>query len=358
MRFFLIQTFKIEAVVSLPYDAFRPFTSTKTCILYATKRTSEEVNAFNDTLKKHGGDEKLDRSHTTLEKVLMELGWADEPIFMAEPAFVGYKRRKNLADLGLPNFLYQEDAQGEIKAVDSENPTTVLDFYNTGPGHQPDEKLGFWTNLRNVTQRKGLRFDPKYRWLWDYQHGSVHGEPKKSVPLSSFLRLVELPKISKGELSQETPLVDLEYVESRQALVRNDVPIVDIIGSDKVKFENCHLLFSKLEPYLGKIIIHPDPDNIGSTEWVGLQVTTNLPHSVAAYLLMLPEMCEAYRRLQSGKRHARFDPKELLDLKVEMPDVSILPELEIAILDKRNSIIHNRRKEGEIRSSIDALFRH
>ena len=34
-----------------------------------------------------------------------------------------------------------------------------------------------------------------------------------------------------------SPSVDLESVESRQGLVRNEVPLVDIIGSQKVSFE-------------------------------------------------------------------------------------------------------------------------
>lgn len=356
MRHFLIKTFRIQAVVSLPYDAFRPFTSTKTCIIYATKRTREEVEAFDRALTKYSAGEKGASLHSVTGEVVEELGWAREPIFMAEPTSAGYKRRKNLADLVLPNFLYREDSEGEVASVNIQEPTTVLDFYHAGPSYSPNARLGFWTNLHNVTQRKGLRLDPKYRWLWDFQQGYVHGKPEQSVELSSFLALTELPKIPKGELNQETPLIDLEYVESRQALVREDMPIVDIIGSDKVKFENCDLLFSKLEPYLAKIIISPNPEHIGSTEWVGLKVTASLSHYVTAYMLMLPELCEAYRRLQSGKRHARLDPKELLDLKLSIPDATALSLLEAAIIERRNHIIESRRKELEIRGDIDELF--
>lgn len=47
IRLFLYKYFKIKAVVSLPQLAFEPYTSTKTSILLAQKKTSEEVSAWN-----------------------------------------------------------------------------------------------------------------------------------------------------------------------------------------------------------------------------------------------------------------------------------------------------------------------
>lgn len=48
IRLFLYKYFKIKAVVSLPQLAFEPYTSTKTSILFAQKKTSDEVIAWND----------------------------------------------------------------------------------------------------------------------------------------------------------------------------------------------------------------------------------------------------------------------------------------------------------------------
>ena len=47
IRLFLYKYFKIKAVVSLPQLAFEPYTSTKTSILFAQKKTAEEVAAWN-----------------------------------------------------------------------------------------------------------------------------------------------------------------------------------------------------------------------------------------------------------------------------------------------------------------------
>lgn len=48
IRLFLYKYFKIKAVVSLPQLTFEPYTSTKTSILFAQKKTKEEVNAWNN----------------------------------------------------------------------------------------------------------------------------------------------------------------------------------------------------------------------------------------------------------------------------------------------------------------------
>jgi hypothetical protein len=47
IRLFLYKYFKIKAVVSLPQLTFEPYTSTKTSILFAQKKTSDEVSAWN-----------------------------------------------------------------------------------------------------------------------------------------------------------------------------------------------------------------------------------------------------------------------------------------------------------------------
>lgn len=48
IRLFLYKYFTIKAVVSLPQISFKPYTSTKTSILFAQKKTAAEVKAWND----------------------------------------------------------------------------------------------------------------------------------------------------------------------------------------------------------------------------------------------------------------------------------------------------------------------
>lgn len=48
IRLFLYKYFKIKAVVSLPQLAFEPYTSTKTSILFAQKKTKDEIDRWNE----------------------------------------------------------------------------------------------------------------------------------------------------------------------------------------------------------------------------------------------------------------------------------------------------------------------
>jgi len=83
---------------------------------------------------------------------------------------------------------------------------------------------------------------------------------------------------------------------------------------------------------------------------------TTTPLLVVTYLLMLPELCEAYRRLQSGKRHARLDPDEMLDLLVELPPKATLTTLAKELETRRGEILHYRREALAVRAAIDDLF--
>ena len=350
IRAFLLGHFRVLAVVSLPYDAFRPFTSTKTSIVLAEKRTREEVAAFAEALVERGVVCGTVPPTTALESVVHELGWADDKIFMAEPLVVGYKRRKNLPDLPLPNPLYRESA-GAVG-----RPESVLDAWEGRSGVSPkDPVFGFSTTLGAVVRRAGFRLDPKYRWLWDFQDGGCSGS-FGGTRVGSLVDLVELARVGKGELTEETLLIDLDQVESRQGIVREDAPRVDVLGSDRIRFAGSDLAISKLEPYLGKVIICPDQAAVGSTEWVGLKVRDGIPPLLVGYLLMLPRMCECLRRLQSGKRHARLDPEELLELTLDVPPRETWAELVATIEAKRAVILGLRVQERAVRGEIDAAL--
>ncbi len=150
-RMYILLRFKILAVVSLPYLAFQPYTSVKTCILLAEKRTSSEIEDLQEIAKKY------DKNLQLLKQALEEAGVLSERIFMAEPQDIGYKRRKGLSDL----------------KTDDELPEVVSRFHVANPEIEPSLRLGFWTTVKDVFNRETLRFDPKYRWLWDIKNGIV-----------------------------------------------------------------------------------------------------------------------------------------------------------------------------------------
>lgn len=56
IRLFIYKYFKVKAVVSLPQVAFQPFTSTKTSLLFAQKKTQKEIEKWDKLWAKHSNE--------------------------------------------------------------------------------------------------------------------------------------------------------------------------------------------------------------------------------------------------------------------------------------------------------------
>lgn len=335
-RIYLLSHFKIKAIISLPYLTFKPYTSVKTCVIYAEKRSTEQVNRIEKEIKESGWTKK--EGVEGLKKVFDDCGLLDEKIFMAEPQAIGYKRRKGLSDLITENDL----------------PKVLFNY--RGNKSQKSLRYGFETTLKAIFSRSTLRLDAKYRWLWDVLEGKISLVARGAAwnDIGNYVKIVELNKIKKGDLAYDRKLIDLDSVYPLCGGVNYDeVPEVSMIGSDKVEFSGADLVVSKLEPYLGKCIINPEEEAIGTTEWVGLKCKKSSPR-VVGYLLSLPQMREAMRMLQSGKRHARMDAKELLQLKINIDLAKILEQdiqkYEEEINSLKNTVMEKRKKIDDLYS--------
>lgn len=169
IRVFIYRFFKIKAVVSLPMLAFQPFTPTKTTILFAEKKTEEQVAEFDaawneafESAKDHllalrawnfegpisKGTETAIRFclapfheaqelgspvedlaetfHSTLAECLSSLPWllfaktidkiGDTQFAVAHAEQIGFKRSKRKGEMPRPNDLFADD-----KALPSAN---------------------------------------------------------------------------------------------------------------------------------------------------------------------------------------------------------------------------------------------
>lgn len=56
IRLFIYKYFKVKAVVSLPQLTFEPYTSTKTSLLFAQKKTKEEIEKWDELWSKYGSE--------------------------------------------------------------------------------------------------------------------------------------------------------------------------------------------------------------------------------------------------------------------------------------------------------------
>ncbi|WP_051321290.1 N-6 DNA methylase [Chrysiogenes arsenatis] len=387
IRLFLFRYFNIKAVISLPYVAFKPFTSTKTCILFAEKKTDQDVEAWSNAWQTQESEYKslvkgfkstndearlvsatellgLEKELDSIEDVLSSYesdldqivkdgsSWifkrvvsseniGDDEIFLAEPQNVGYKRRKGLPDLVQPDDLFGE--------------TSV--FNNFKSSEKESLRFGFRVKLSELAVRPSLRLDPKYLHLWVKRKGNVFGQEAGINKLGDLLVPYKPNKLPKGLLSSPRLLVDLANVESKMSIV-SGVEEIDELGSDKIEFGESELAISKLEPYLGKVLINkPEQEWIGSPEWLTYKTTSEVYDlDYLRFLLLTPEMLEVYRCLQSGKRHARLSEADLLALLV--PKRSKAEQNEMAKTSRKKMIdILSKREEIEaLRKEIDLAF--
>ena len=62
IRLFIYKYFSVKAIISLPYLTFEPYTATKTSLLFAQKKTPEEIGDYENAWKKYSIEfEKLDK---------------------------------------------------------------------------------------------------------------------------------------------------------------------------------------------------------------------------------------------------------------------------------------------------------
>lgn len=107
IRLFLYKYFKIKAVVSLPQVTFEPYTSTKTSILFAQKKTSAEVEewvkVWNDVSKKYSA------LKTRVENLIaVHDGLKEKKKLPSIKALTSEEERNALCDM-LKNYISEKD---------------------------------------------------------------------------------------------------------------------------------------------------------------------------------------------------------------------------------------------------------
>ena len=193
-------------------------------------------------------------------------------------------------------------------------------------------------------------------YLWVVRNGQVFDNADRFVELVDLLTPHHPSKLRKGGIPESRELIDLANVEGRMSII-SGVEEVDELGSDKIEFGDCDLAISKLEPYLGKVLVNdPEKNWIGTPEWLTYTISSRVEDiDYLRFLLLTPEMLEAYRCLQSGKRHARMTEADFLALRV--PEHSGEVQKSIAdICKSKMEQLKNKRQEIEmLREEIDSV---
>lgn len=163
IRLFLFKYFNIKAIVSLPQLTFEPYTSTKTSLLFAQKKTKQQVEEWNTLWNKYGNEwaklktrvvryydyfvlnKKLSRKYAWVRELTTDINELLEKADKEAIQFINDEDIKNIKENTyrfLKDYLTQEDKSLEIKELLSkyedeikelskyDKETDVFGFYN------------------------------------------------------------------------------------------------------------------------------------------------------------------------------------------------------------------------------------
>ena len=191
IRLFLFKYFNVKAIVSLPQVTFEPFTSTKTSLLFAQKKTKNQVEEWNALWNKYGKEWSLLKTRVTdyvkyfVKGDTLNKKWAKDVIEDIEKENI-VNIKKNINRF-LKDYMTAEDDVLEVK--------TLLEKYS--------EEISSISKPEKETNVFGF-----YNAWW------VFGEVAKELDYDIFMAEAEnvgYKRTKRGENPMPNDLFDLEY---------------------------------------------------------------------------------------------------------------------------------------------------
>lgn len=110
LRLFLLKYFNIKGIVSLPINTFEPFTATKISILFAQKKTDEEIEKWNNLEHQIETENPKLNQVEIYKRISQELNSEIKMVWVDD---VGYKKTKKTT-LRRPNELFDKSDKNNI----------------------------------------------------------------------------------------------------------------------------------------------------------------------------------------------------------------------------------------------------
>ena len=191
IRLFLFKYFNVKAIVSLPQITFEPFTSTKTSLLFAQKKTKKQVEQWNTLWDKYGKEWSLLKTRVIdyvkyfVKEEKLNKKWAKDVVEDIEKE--NFDNIKTNIQRFLKDYLIPEDEAVEIKAL--------LEKYG--------KEIDSISRFEKETQVFGF-----YNAWW------IFGEVAKKLDYDIFMAEAEnvgYKRTKRGENPMPNDLFDLEY---------------------------------------------------------------------------------------------------------------------------------------------------
>ena len=172
-------------------------------------------------------------------------------------------------------------------------------------------------------------------------------------------KLNDIAPIQQGEVqtAEKYWLLNLDMVESNTGKVIDYVYCDESeIGNSTVKFDTRNVLYSKLRPYLNKVVI-PDKDGYATSEMLPMRPNPEIiTRSYLTYYLRSPAFVAYINEKTSGAKMPRANSTDLKEYQIECPDLTaqdrITNQFDILV-----SMMDSRKRElKELDNLIKARF--
>lgn len=129
-------------------------------------------------------------------------------------------------------------------------------------------------------------------------------------------------KVSANEITENMWSLDLEDIEKESGKIINICKASERkISGDKVRFYKGQILYSKLRPYLKKILVAPD-DGICSSEMVPFNLYGNIDLQYAVYFLKSPHVDFIINSVTYGVKMPRVGTETMVELPFSLPPLA------------------------------------
>jgi type I restriction enzyme M protein len=234
IRLFIFKYFNVKAVVSLPQITFEPFTSTKTSLLFAQKKTKKEILQWNELWDKYGKEWSFLKTRINdyvqyfVQEQKLNKKWAKDVVEDIENENI--PNISNYIRVFLKDYITEEDTSlspkelllkyaDEIESVSKyDKDTHVFGFYNAwwvfGEVAREMDYDIFMAEAENVGYKRSKRGENLMpNDLYDVEYAPTHLDTKVIIEgyEKENNRLSELKKDAEKELNiAETKFAEKE----------------------------------------------------------------------------------------------------------------------------------------------------
>jgi len=223
-----------------------------------------------------------------------------------------------------------------------------------------DYEEHFLISSQHIGDNLFLRLGAQYYAFFKVHQGLLFdgtGEYSQ-IPLGQLIKKHKAKVLKKGILDQLYILLDLEQLEAKTGRILDENNEVEEIGSDKVLFGDADIVISKIDPYLAYVFINDKSKNyIGTTELVPFKIISgNINIHYLKYCLLSKEYIVKSSLIMYGKRHPRIHLKDLLAIKIPLPDLKIQQKIVSEIQQREEKSNQYREQIKKLREEIDNLI--